>query len=145
MCIVEDMLKQGHVPPRPKVYLERSELTKKIRSELRKLKAGDRWLVVHGMAGFGKTVLAAEAIRDRELLQSTFPAGVHWLTVGQMTDPNGDIDNAKLLNKLQTIILRLDAGKNYRPPSVETATDYLQQVSTHCHVTTVMCHVTTVM
>lgn len=80
------------------------------------------------MAGSGKTVLAAEAIRNADLLRSTFPGGVHWLTVGQMNDQSGDLDNAKLLNKLQTIILRLDEGKNYRPPSVETATDYLQEV-----------------
>ena len=87
-----------------------------------------RWLVVHGMAGFGKTVLAADAIRDPHLLKTVFPGGVNWLTVGQMTDQNGDVDNAKLLTKLQNIILRLDEMKNYRPPSVEAATDYLQEV-----------------
>ena len=45
-----------------------------------------------------------------------------------MTDSNGDLDTAKLLNKLQTLILRLDKDKSYRPPSVEAATDYLQEV-----------------
>ena len=32
-----------------------------------------RWVVVHGMAGFGKTVLAAEAVRDATLLRQVFP------------------------------------------------------------------------
>ena len=87
-----------------------------------------RWVVVHGLAGFGKTVAAAEAIRHAPLLREVFPGGVNWLTVGQMTDPSGDLDTAKLLNKLQTLILRLDEDKSYRPPSVEAATDYLQEV-----------------
>lgn len=55
--------------------------------------------------------------------------GVHWLTVGQMINSQGLVDNGKLLSKLQTIILRLDKNKTYRPPNVEAATDYLQQVS----------------
>jgi hypothetical protein len=54
---------------------------------------------------------------------------VHWLTVGQMINSQGQVDNGKLLSKLQTIILRLDKNKTYRPPNVEAATDYLQQVS----------------
>ena len=54
--------------------------------------------------------------------------GVHWLTVGQMVNSQGQVDNGKLLSKLQTIILRLDKNKTYRPPNVEAATDYLQQV-----------------
>ena len=32
-----------------------------------------RWVVVHGMGGFGKTVLAAEAIRDEEIITDIFP------------------------------------------------------------------------
>lgn len=36
------MLIRGHVPPRPKVYLERKALTDNIRTQLEKLKEGDR-------------------------------------------------------------------------------------------------------
>ena len=46
-----------------------------------------------------------------------------------MVNSQGLVDNGKLLSKLQTIILRLDKNKTYRPPNVEAATDYLQQVS----------------
>lgn len=31
-----------------------------------------RWVVIHGMGGFGKTVLAAEAVRDAEILRKVF-------------------------------------------------------------------------
>lgn len=96
------------------------------------------------MAGFGKTVLAAEAIRDAALLREVFPGGVNWLTVGQMNDKNGFLDPAKLLGKLQTLILRLDESKSYRPPSVEAATDYLQQVSAVAIVTVTIVTVTIV-
>ena len=30
-------------------------------------------MIVHGLAGFGKTVLAAESVRDAALLQEVFP------------------------------------------------------------------------
>ena len=32
-----------------------------------------RWVIVHGLAGFGKTVLAAEAVRDATILKEVFP------------------------------------------------------------------------
>lgn len=35
------------------------------------------WVVVHGMAGFGKTVLAAEAVRDASLLRKVFPGTLY--------------------------------------------------------------------
>ena len=54
--------------------------------------------------------------------------GVNWVTVGQMTNSQGQLDNGKLLSKLHTVILRMDKNKTYRPPNVEAASDYLQQV-----------------
>ncbi len=48
-------------------------MTERIRRELYKLKNTDGWVLVHGMAGFGKTVLAAEAVRDATLLRKVFP------------------------------------------------------------------------
>ena len=35
-----------------------------------------RWVLVHGIAGFGKTVLAAEAVRDATILEEVFPGKV---------------------------------------------------------------------
>ncbi len=55
--------------------------------------------------------------------------GVHWLTLGKLTDRYGDVDGAKLLSKLQALILRLDmSNSNQQLPSVETAKNYLQKV-----------------
>ena len=102
-------------------------MTEKIRTELRRLKDIDGWVVVHGMAGFGKTVLAAEAVRDATLLQEVFPGGVFWLTVGQINDRSGE-----LLSKIQRLIQKLDK-EHYRPPNVEEASDHLQRVMSEQH------------
>ena len=121
------------MPPRQPVYVERAETIAKIRNELRKLKDTDGWLVLHGMAGFGKTILAAEAVRDARLLREVFhPGGVHWLTVGQLTNARGELDKANLLTKIQNLIVRLDKG-GHRPPNLEAATDYLQKVISEQH------------
>ena len=124
---VTEVLKRGHVPPRHSVYVDRPELTNCLRKQLRKLQNSDGWVVVHGMAGFGKTILAAEAIRDATLLQEVFPGGVHWLPVGQMVTKDGDIDQAKLLTRLQNLIVRLDDSVT-RPPNLEAANNTLQRV-----------------
>ena len=129
LSIVAEVLKKGHVPPRHSVYVDRPELTESIRKELRQLKDTDGWVVVHGMAGFGKTILAAEAIRDASLLREVFPGGVHWLPVGQMVTKDGDIDQGKLLTRLQNLIVRLD-DKVTRPPNLEAATNTLQRILT---------------
>ena len=129
---VDEVLKQGHVPPRYAILVERKAMTEKIRSELCKLKDTDGWVVVHGMAGFGKTVLVAEAVRDAELLREVFPGGVNWLTVGQMVDRQGEVDTAKLLTKIQNLIERLDENR-YRPTNLEAATNYLQKVISEQH------------
>ena len=126
-CVVAEVLKRGHVPPRQSVYVDRPALTNSIRNELRQLQGTDGWVVIHGMAGFGKTVLAAEAISDASLLQEVFPGGVHWLPVGQMVAKDGDIDQAKLLTRLQNLIVRLNE-KVTRPPNLEAATNMLQNI-----------------
>ena len=109
------------------MYVDRPEMTETIRSQLRQLKGTDGWVVVHGMAGFGKTILASEAIRDASLLREVFPGGVHWLHVGQMVTKDGDIDQAKLLTRLQNLIVRLD-DEVARPPNLEAATNTLQRI-----------------
>ena len=127
LFLVAETLKRGHVPPRHSVYVHRPELTEHIRSRLGQLKGADGWVVIHGMAGFGKTILAAEAIRDPTLLREVFPGGVHWLSVGQMVTKDGDIDQAKLLTRLQNLIVRLD-DHVVRPPNLEAATNMLQRI-----------------
>lgn len=63
-------------------------------------------------------------------LQRHFLAGgVHWLTVGQLTDSKGKVDKDKLLSKLKTIITRLDQNTTHPLNDVEAATDYLRRVN----------------
>ena len=60
-------------------------------------------MVLHGMAGTGKSVLAAESVRNIDMMINTFDNNVYWLTIGQ-------IDKDGLLTKMQ-VILYIDSGK----------------------------------
>ncbi|XP_053572985.1 apoptotic protease-activating factor 1 isoform X2 [Bombina bombina] len=74
------------------------------------------------MAGCGKSVLAAEALRDHHILKDCFPGGVHWVSIGKQ-------DKAGLLMKLQNLCTRLDQDFKYlqRPPlNIEEARDRLR-------------------
>uniref|UniRef100_A0A8C4PYV2 CARD domain-containing protein n=1 Tax=Eptatretus burgeri TaxID=7764 RepID=A0A8C4PYV2_EPTBU len=111
---IDAVLWEGGVPPRPVVFVPRHEAEKALRSQLRLLQKKPGWVVLHGMAGCGKSVLAAEAIRDGPLLQDCFPGGVCWLHVG-------DVHGPELLMKLQSLCLRLDkAGSSGLPPPQNT-------------------------
>ncbi|XP_069481884.1 apoptotic protease-activating factor 1-like [Ambystoma mexicanum] len=118
---VQSALCQGGVPQRPVVFVPRSQQVQAIREHLLRLEPGC-WVVLHGMAGSGKSVLAAEALRDPFLLEGRFPGGVHWVTVGKK-------DKAGLLMKLQNLLARLDLTGTFthRPPlNLEEARDRLR-------------------
>ena len=102
-----------------------------IRRELYKLRNTDGWVLVHGLPGFGKTVLAAESLRSSTMLREVFPGGVFWLSLGRMTKDD-ELDSSLLLEKIRNFILRVDKLRN-RPPNLEAATDYLQQVMNEQH------------
>ncbi|KAG8439474.1 hypothetical protein GDO86_005618 [Hymenochirus boettgeri] len=113
---------EGGVPQRPVVFVERPEHVHKIQKSLYRLKDDPGWITVYGMAGCGKSVLAAEALRDHNMLKDCFPGGVHWVSVGKL-------DNAGLLMKLQNVCTRLDQDGKYshRPPlNIEGARDQLR-------------------
>uniref|UniRef100_V9LE14 Apoptotic protease-activating factor 1 n=1 Tax=Callorhinchus milii TaxID=7868 RepID=V9LE14_CALMI len=65
---VQTMLCEGGVPQRPVVFVDRPKLVQTIRKELIKLKQGPGWITIHGMAGSGKSVLAAEALRNHSVI-----------------------------------------------------------------------------
>lgn len=129
---VEDVLRRGRVPPRSKYHVDRKAVVDAIRRELYKLKNSDGWVVLNGLPGYGKSVLAADSVRDASLLRNVFPGGVFWLTVQKMRLPDGEINTAALLEKLQNFILRVDKDM-YCPPNIEAATDYLQKVMSEQH------------
>ncbi|KAJ8381646.1 hypothetical protein SKAU_G00024240 [Synaphobranchus kaupii] len=112
---VHAVLREGGVPQRPVVFVSRPAQLNRIREKLYKLQeTAGGWVTVYGMAGSGKSVLAAEAVRHEALIKDCFPGGVHWLSVGQ-------VDKAGLLVKIQSLCFRLehDQGgeESRRPPS----------------------------
>ncbi|XP_008398784.1 apoptotic protease-activating factor 1 isoform X1 [Poecilia reticulata] len=112
---VQIMLSEGGVPQRPVVFVSRPELLNQVRMKLDLLqKDAGGWVTVFGMAGSGKSVLAAEAVRDQRLIEECFPNGVHWLSIGQL-------DKSDLLVKIQSLCFRLeqnlDSQSQHRPPT----------------------------
>lgn len=79
-----------------------------------------QFLVLNGMAGAGKSVLAAESVRNADLIVNTFDNNIFWLTLGQT-------DKDTLLTKMQALCERLD--HTLTPPlSVDQATERLRRL-----------------
>ncbi|XP_046850672.1 apoptotic protease-activating factor 1-like [Xenia sp. Carnegie-2017] len=118
--IVAEKLLKGGVPKLPQVFISRPREIKRVRTALRSLKDRDAWVVIHGMAGSGKTILAADALRSASLLDEIFPGGVVWAHIGL-------VNKQKLLMKMQNLCTRLDENK-YRPQNLEEAREHLKSV-----------------
>ena len=126
---VEEILKKGEVPPLLRsIHVYRPDATRLVRQLLHTLKNDDGWVVLYGMAGCGKSVLAAEALRDSSLLKEVFPGGVFWVDM----EGTSRFDTAALLRKMQNLILRLDKTR-YQPTNLEAAQSYLQSVISDQH------------
>lgn len=72
MCgfvLVHVILSEGGVPQRPMVFVNRPGLLNRLREKLNRLQKGPGWVTVFGMAGSGKSVIAAEAVRDRVVIK----------------------------------------------------------------------------
>lgn len=69
---VQTILSEGGVPPRPVVFVSRPELVNQIREKLYRLQKDPGWVTVFGMAGSGKSVLAAEAVRHQSIIEGFF-------------------------------------------------------------------------
>lgn len=69
---VQTILSEGGVPPRPVVFVSRPELVNQIREKLYQLQKDSGWVTVFGMAGSGKSVLAAEAVRHHSIIEGCF-------------------------------------------------------------------------
>ncbi|XP_041717239.1 apoptotic protease-activating factor 1-like isoform X3 [Coregonus clupeaformis] len=125
---VQTVLSEGGVPQRPVVFVSRPALVNRVREKLYRLQKEPGWVTVFGMAGSGKSVLAAEAVRDHALITECFPGGVHWLSIGQL-------DRADLLVRIQSLCFRLEqqcqeqdpSSSLHRPPgSLEEAKERLR-------------------
>lgn len=67
--IVQAVLSEGGVPQRPVVFVNRPELVNRVREKLYWLQKEPGWVTVFGMAGSGKSILAAEAVRHHGLIE----------------------------------------------------------------------------
>lgn len=66
------MLSEGGVPQRPVVFVSRPEFVNCVREKLYRLQKEPGWVTVFGMAGSGKSVLAAEAVRHHGLIEGEY-------------------------------------------------------------------------
>ena len=115
------------MPQRPAIFAHRGRDIHKIHAALKSLKERDGWVILHGMAGCGKTVLASEALRSAVVLDECFPGGVHWIRIGP-------VDQPKLLMHMQNLCARLDSDHNRQPPrNTEEAKDRLRVLFAHQH------------
>ncbi|KAK8773804.1 hypothetical protein V5799_011664 [Amblyomma americanum] len=122
---VHKMLQNGGVPFRPAHLVKRTEVVQKIRHALRSLCSQEHRsngaVVLHGMIGCGKSILAAEALRDYSLIAECFPDGVHWLPIGKLREPND------VLLKMHLQLDRLNLGSHKDVGTVEMATCRLKR------------------
>ncbi|XP_013776980.2 apoptotic protease-activating factor 1-like isoform X2 [Limulus polyphemus] len=117
-----DVLRKGGVPFQINHLLPRKSLEKEIRQALQVVSKEKRgWVVIHGMMGSGKSVLAAEALRYEILLSECFSNGVWWI-------PVGNIDSAGLLVKMQMLYENLDEECHPVPESIEKVTTKLKNL-----------------
>lgn len=124
---VDNVLLEGGVPQQPAIFAHRGRDIHKIHVALKSLKERDGWVILHGMAGCGKTVLASEALRSAVVLDECFPGGVHWIRIGP-------VDQPKLLMHMQNLCARLDSDHNRQPPrNTEEAKDRLRVLFAHQH------------
>ena len=117
---VETILQEGGVPKRPKYHTKRPQQAAELKNALYSLEKKDGWVLLHGMAGSGKTVIAAEVLEDSKLLQDCFPGGIFWISVGV-------VDDSKLLMKMQNLSAWLDPDRTHPVPrNLEEARDRIR-------------------
>jgi WD40 repeat protein len=111
-------------PPRIEDIIVRQSLMQSIVNELRRERTSDsrksRVLLLEGPAGFGKTTLAAEVVRELHRLEA-FPDGMLWVTVGR------DINASQLLTKVNELATCI-SGESVCFSDLEFAGSYLGSV-----------------
>ncbi len=113
-------LKAGSPFPRvllPDNYVERPDALNAVKAKL--LKVDERTLVVAGMGGLGKTVLAKALVKNLEI-QARFADGILWVTLGQSPD---------LQTLLGDWIRELDKSREaFSANTLESASRYLHNL-----------------
>lgn len=123
------VLQYGGVPFRPKFVVNREHLVEQVRNALVKVsqEAGSSAVagvvVVRGMVGSGKSILAAEALRSPSLLSKWFPDGVYWIGIGNLREPRD------VLLKMHLQLDRVSPHQHREATTVEIATSRLRHWS----------------
>nr|XP_037276898.1 apoptotic protease-activating factor 1-like [Rhipicephalus microplus] len=124
---VQKALQHGGVPFQPVHLVKRKKTVLKIREALHSLANSEHRrngsVLLHGMIGCGKSILAAEALRDYRLLQECFPDGVHWIPIGKLREPSD------VLHKMHLQLDRLNYDSHKDVGTVEMATCRLKRWS----------------
>ncbi|ERE91409.1 apoptotic protease-activating factor 1 [Cricetulus griseus] len=94
---VRTVLCEGGVPQRPVVFVTRKKLVNAIQQKLWKLNGEAGWVTIYGMAGCGKSVLAAEAVRDHSLLEEPLEEQSVFLTAEPFLQPGTFIFQSLLI------------------------------------------------
>ncbi|WP_424095889.1 NB-ARC domain-containing protein [Moorena producens] len=104
----------NQAPPLPPYYVERPEVSQQLKQILlsqETAKAGTLVVsAIYGLGGIGKSTLAAALAHDSEV-QSHFPDGIFWATLGQQPD---------ILSFLSTWIQQL-VYHNFKPINIDSA------------------------
>ncbi|CAG7833833.1 unnamed protein product [Allacma fusca] len=110
----------GGVPCLPNVNIERRELLSDVVSKISALKQ-NQYLVVQGMAGCGKSVLATQAVHKLISERGNNDEGkIYWLSIGKECSDSNDV----LLGKMRILCDKLDV--NRAPKSVEQGREILR-------------------
>ncbi|MGO9464665.1 MAG: NB-ARC domain-containing protein [Isosphaeraceae bacterium] len=100
-------------PPLPAHYVQRKETTEAIKADLLSASSHAGVLVVsaiHGLAGIGKTTLAAAVCHDDEV-RSEFDDGIYWTTLGQQPDLLSLLSNLiRSIDEADTRVLTIEAA-----------------------------------
>ncbi|XP_054759568.2 uncharacterized protein LOC129265618 [Lytechinus pictus] len=114
---VEDKLNEGNVPALPDCLTERPTELAELRGKLRRVASSDkpsRWVVVYGMGGMGKTVLANQAVRDDKLVEEHFSDGIFWMSMGTVKD------ETSIPDRLETLCRIFDSNLSSAPSPPKT-------------------------
>ncbi|RDD40482.1 Apoptotic protease-activating factor 1 [Trichoplax sp. H2] len=108
------------VPPTPTShYIVRTDFIAVISSKLKEIDEIGGRILVHGMAGSGKTIAVSQAIRHTAEVDRCFETGgVYWVKIG-------DISEDKLFSKLKGLCIKLGIEWKQVPQDLEEIESYL--------------------
>lgn len=111
----------GYVPITQICEVERPKIVKRIIKTLITASFADKpqWVVIPSMVGSGKSVIAAQALRNFKLNELYFPDGILWLPIGNIPEA----DSNALLLKLQELCAHF--GEN-KPETIASAKRFLK-------------------